>query len=60
MITNLIYLLIIGLVLLVIFYVVSMFIGGMILKVVGAILALVFLLYALNYLGMLPPGGPRT
>lgn len=48
MITTLITLLIAGLVLYVIYYVVGMFIKGQPLKIIGIILGLVFLLYALK------------
>lgn len=48
MITTLITLLIAGLVLYVIFYIVGMFIKGQPLKIIGIILGLVFLLYALR------------
>jgi len=48
MITTLVYLLIAGLVLYLIYYVVGMFIKGQPLKIIGIILGLVFLLYALR------------
>jgi hypothetical protein len=48
MITSLISLLIAGLVLYLIYYVVGMFIKGSPLKIIGIILGLVFLLYALR------------
>jgi hypothetical protein len=48
MITSLITLLITGLVLYVIYYVVGMFIKGQLLNIIGIILGLVFLLYALR------------
>lgn len=48
MITTLITLLIVGLILYVIYYVVGMFIKGQPLKIIGIILGLVFLLYALR------------
>ena len=48
MITTLITLLIAGLVLYVIYYIVGMFIKGQPLKIIGIILGLVFLLYALR------------
>lgn len=48
MITTLISLLIAGLVLYVIYYIVGMFIKGQPLKIIGIILGLVFLLYALR------------
>lgn len=48
MITTLISLLITGLVLYVIFYIVGMFIKGQLLNIIGIILGLVFLLYALR------------
>lgn len=52
MITTLITLLIAGLVLYVIYYVVGMFIKGQPLKIIGIILGLVFLLYALRAFGL--------
>ena len=48
MITTLISLLIAGLVLYVIYYVVGMFIKGQLLNIIGIILGLLFLLYALR------------
>jgi hypothetical protein len=48
MITSLISLLIAGLVLYLIYYIVGMFIKGQPLKIIGIILGLVFLLYALR------------
>ena len=48
MITTLIYLLVAGLVLYVIFWILSQFVQGVPLKIVGAILALIFILYALK------------
>jgi hypothetical protein len=48
MITTLISLLIAGLVLYVIYYIVGMFIKGQPLQIIGIILGLVFLLYALR------------
>ncbi|MFZ0710302.1 MAG: hypothetical protein WAM53_09710 [Terrimicrobiaceae bacterium] len=48
MITTLISLLIAGLVLYVIYFVVGMFIKGQLLNIIGIILGLVFLLYALR------------
>lgn len=48
MITSLISLLIAGLVLYLIYYVVGMFIKGQPLRIIGIILGLVFLLYALR------------
>jgi hypothetical protein len=48
MITTLITLLIAGLVLYVIYYIVGMFIKGQPLKIIGIILGLIFLLYALR------------
>ena len=48
MLTTLISLLISGLVLYVIYYVVGMFIKGQLLNIIGVILGLVFLLYALR------------
>lgn len=53
MITTLISLLIAGLILYVIYYVVGMFIKGQPLKIIGIILGLVFLLYALRVLNIL-------
>lgn len=53
MITTLISLLIAGLILYVIFYVVGMFIKGQPLKIIGIILGLVFLLYALRAFNIL-------
>ena len=52
MITTLITLLIAGLVLYVIYYIVGMFIKGQPLKIIGIILGLVFLLYALRAFGV--------
>lgn len=48
MITTLVSLLIAGLVLYLIYYVVGMFIKGQPLKIIGIILGLIFLLYALR------------
>ena len=48
MLTTLLTLLIVGLVLVVIYYVAGMFLGGNILNIVGIILGLVFLIYALK------------
>ena len=48
MITTLISLLIAGLVLYVIYYVVGMFIKGQLLNIIGIVLGLLFLLYALR------------
>jgi hypothetical protein len=48
MLTTLITLLIVGLVLAIIYYVTGMFIQGKILQIIGIILGLVFLLYALK------------
>jgi hypothetical protein len=48
MITTLISLLIAGLVLYVIYYVVGMFIKGQLLNIIGLVLGLLFLLYALR------------
>lgn len=53
MITTLISLLIAGLILYVIYYVVGMFIKGQPLKIIGIILGLVFLLYALRVFNIL-------
>ena len=53
MITTLISLLITALVLYLIFYVVGMFIKGQPLKIIGLILGLLFLLYALRALNVL-------
>ena len=55
MITILITLLVVALVLYVIFYIVGLFIQGVPLKIIGAILALVFLLYALHAFGIRLP-----
>ena len=52
MITTLITLLIAGLVLYVIYYIVGMFIKGQPLQIIGIILGLVFLLYALRAFGI--------
>lgn len=52
MISSLITLLIAGLVLYVIYYVVGMFIKGQLLNIIGIILGLVFLLYALRAFGV--------
>lgn len=54
MLTTLISLLVVGLVLVIIFYVAGMFLPGNILQIVGIILGLVFLLYALNAFRLLP------
>ena len=48
MITTLISLLVAGLVLYVIYYVVGMFIKGQLLNIIGIVLGLLFLLYALR------------
>jgi hypothetical protein len=50
MITTLISLLLAGLVLYVVYYIVGMFIKGQPLKIIGIILGLIFLLYALRAL----------
>lgn len=55
MIPSLITLLIIALVLYVVFYIAGLFIQGTIHKIIGAILALVFLLYALKTFGIVLP-----
>jgi hypothetical protein len=52
MIGTIITLLIIGLLLALVYYVVSMFISGKPLQIIGVILALIFLLYALRALGV--------
>ena len=52
MISTLITLLVAGLVLYLIYYVVGMFIKGKALSIIGAILGLVFLLYALRAFGV--------
>lgn len=54
MLTTLISLLIVGLVLWVIYFIVGKFVGGTVYQIVGIILALVFLLYALNAFHLLP------
>jgi hypothetical protein len=54
MITTLITLLIVGLVLYLIFWVASKFIQGVPLQIIGIILGLLWLLYALRALGLLP------
>lgn len=53
MITTIISLLIAGLVLYIIYYVVGMFIKGRPLSIIGLVLGLIFLLYALRTLGVL-------
>lgn len=52
MITTLLTLLIAGLVLYVIYYVAGMFIKGQMLNIIGIILGLIFLLYALRAFGV--------
>lgn len=52
MISSLVTLLIAGLVLYVIYYVVGMFIKGQLLSIIGVILGLIFLLYALRSFGV--------
>ena len=54
MITTLISLLIAGLVLYVIYYVVGMFIKGQPLNIIGIVLGLLFLLYALRAFNIVP------
>ena len=54
MITTLISLLIAGLVLYVIYYVVGMFIKGQLLNIIGLVLGLLFLLYALRAFNLVP------
>jgi hypothetical protein len=54
MITTLISLLIAGLVLYVIYYVVGMFIKGQLLNIIGIVLGLLFLLYALRAFNIVP------
>jgi hypothetical protein len=54
MITTLISLLIAGLVLYVIYYVVGMFIKGQPLNIIGLVLGLLFLLYALRAFNIVP------
>ncbi|HET9522680.1 MAG: hypothetical protein WBL40_08805 [Terrimicrobiaceae bacterium] len=54
MITTLISLLIAGLVLYVIYYVVGMFIKGQLLNIIGLVLGLLFLLYALRAFNIVP------
>lgn len=54
MITALIYLLIAALVLYIIYYLVGMFIQGTPLKIIGIILGLVLLLYALKLFNLTP------
>ena len=53
MLTTLITLLIVALVLLLVFYIAGWFIQGKPLQIIGAILALIWLLYALRSLGVL-------
>jgi hypothetical protein len=54
MIASLITLLVLALVLYLIWYVVGMFIKGQPHQIIGIILALIFLLYALSVIGVLP------
>jgi hypothetical protein len=54
MINTLIALLIVGLVLYVIYFVLSKFLEGTILQIIGIIMGLIFLLYALNAFHLLP------
>jgi hypothetical protein len=54
MITTVISLLIAGLVLYVIYYVVGMFIKGQLLNIIGLVLGLLFLLYALRAFNIVP------
>jgi hypothetical protein len=59
MITTIIYLLIVGLVLWLVYFVVGKFMSGTPYQIIGIILALIFLLYALNALGILTGIGIR-
>jgi hypothetical protein len=52
MITTIIYLLIFGLVLYLVYFIVGKFVTGKPLQIIGIILGLIFLLYALNALGI--------
>lgn len=54
MIETLIILLVVALILLLVYYVAGWFIQGRILQVIGAILALVWILYALRALKVIP------
>lgn len=58
MISVLIYFLIVALVLYLIYFVAGMFISGKPLQVIGVILLLVLVLYALNLFGVALPGPP--
>lgn len=53
MIESLIVILIVGLILFLIYYIAGKFVQGMPLNIIGAILALIFVLYALQRLGLL-------
>lgn len=55
MISKLIHLLVVALVLVIVFWVVGMFIAGKVLPVIGAILALIFLGYAVKLFGIDSP-----
>ena len=52
MITTLIYILIVGLICYLIYFLVGKFIGGTPLQIIGIIIGLLFLLYALRMLGL--------
>lgn len=54
MLTTLVGILVLALVLVVIYYVVSMFLSGRILQIVGLICGLILLIYALSSFGVLP------
>ncbi len=53
MLEALIVILIVGLVLYLIFWVAGQFVQGVPLKIIGAVLALIFVLYALNKIGVI-------
>ena len=53
MIEKLIHLLIVGLVLFIVYFICGLFVAGMILNIIGAILALVFCLFALKLFGII-------
>jgi hypothetical protein len=57
MIESIINLLVVFLVLILIYWMVGKFITGTPLQVIGIILGLIFLLYALNLFGVMPHGG---
>ena len=57
MIETLIYVLIVALVLWIIFYIAGKFVTGTPLNIIGAILALIFVLYALRALGIIGGSG---